>query len=107
MYQDFAILAAFAFLYSISSRGLEKTLFSGAVVFTAFGFVFGPLGFGPRGLASIVFAVIVLNEKLPGSDTIVLTATYIILLSVIGHGISANPLIAVLKGKLHISNGDD
>ncbi|MFQ3224277.1 MAG: NhaP-type Na+/H+ or K+/H+ antiporter [Lentimonas sp.] len=52
--------------------------------------------FGPRGLASIVFAVIVLNDKLPHGDTISMTAVCTILLSVILHGISANPLIAFL-----------
>ena len=49
--------------------------------------------FGPRGLASIVFAVIVLNENLPGGKTIALTAVCTIVLSVIAHGISANPLV--------------
>lgn len=52
--------------------------------------------FGPRGLASIVFAVIVLNEKLPGDDTIMLTAACTIMLSVVAHGVSAHPLIAKL-----------
>jgi sodium/hydrogen antiporter len=49
--------------------------------------------FGPRGLASIVFAVIVVEEAhLPGAATI-LTATYVTIgLSVIAHGISAAPL---------------
>jgi NhaP-type Na+/H+ or K+/H+ antiporter len=43
-----------------------------------------------------VFAVIVMNEKLPGNDTIILTAICTILLSVIGHGLSANPLVSRL-----------
>ena len=30
--------------------------------------------FGPRGLATIVFGIIVLNEKLPGNDTIITVA---------------------------------
>lgn len=49
--------------------------------------------FGPRGLASIVFAVIVVEEAhLPGAATI-LTATYVTIgLSVIAHGITAAPL---------------
>jgi NhaP-type Na+/H+ or K+/H+ antiporter len=55
--------------------------------------------FGPRGLASIVFAVIVLNEHLPGGHTIAMTAVCTILLSVILHGISANPLVAALGAK--------
>ena len=49
--------------------------------------------FGPRGLATIVFAVLVLDEKLPGNDTIMLAAGWTILLSVIAHGVSANPLV--------------
>jgi len=39
--------------------------------------------FGPRGLATIVFAVLVLDEKLPGNDTIMLAAGWTVLLSVI------------------------
>jgi NhaP-type Na+/H+ or K+/H+ antiporter len=49
--------------------------------------------FGPRGLASIVFAVMVLGEDLPGGDTIVTTAACTILLSVVAHGLSAIPLV--------------
>lgn len=49
--------------------------------------------FGPRGLASIVFAVIVLQDAdLPHTDTILL-ATYVTVgLSVLLHGLSAAPL---------------
>jgi NhaP-type Na+/H+ or K+/H+ antiporter len=49
--------------------------------------------FGPRGLATIVFAVLVLDEKLPGNDTILLAAGWTVLLSVIAHGVTANPLV--------------
>ena len=79
MYADLAILAVFAFLYSIASCGL----------------------------ASIVFAVIVMNENLPGGDTITLTAVYTILLSVIGHGISAHPFVAALMAGKRRSISDD
>ena len=49
--------------------------------------------FGPRGLASIVFAVIVVEEAhLPGVDTILATTYVTIGLSVIAHGITAAPL---------------
>jgi NhaP-type Na+/H+ or K+/H+ antiporter len=48
--------------------------------------------FGPRGLASIVFAIIVVEEAhLPGTQTILLTAYLTIGLSVFAHGISAAP----------------
>jgi NhaP-type Na+/H+ or K+/H+ antiporter len=52
--------------------------------------------FGPRGLATIVFAVLVLDEKLPGNDTIMLAAGWTVLLSVIAHGVSANPLVKAI-----------
>jgi NhaP-type Na+/H+ or K+/H+ antiporter len=49
--------------------------------------------FGPRGLASIVFAVIVVEEAhLPGTETILLTTYLTIGLSVVAHGITAAPL---------------
>jgi sodium/hydrogen antiporter len=49
--------------------------------------------FGPRGLASIVFALIVLHDAdLPHEGTI-LTATYVTVgLSVLAHGVTAAPL---------------
>jgi NhaP-type Na+/H+ or K+/H+ antiporter len=46
MYENMTILAAFVFVYSISSGGLAKTPVNGAIVFTAFGVLLGPLGFG-------------------------------------------------------------
>jgi len=49
--------------------------------------------FGPRGLATIVFAVLVLDEKVPGNDTIMLAAGWTVLLSVIAHGMTANPFV--------------
>ena len=49
--------------------------------------------FGPRGLASIVFAVIVIEEsKLPHQHLIVLAVYATVGLSVFAHGISAAPL---------------
>jgi len=59
--------------------------------------------FGPRGLASILFALIVLNEHLPGGDTIALTAVCTIVLSIVGHGLSANPLVGLLAPRLRNS----
>ncbi len=49
--------------------------------------------FGPRGLASIVFAVIVVEQsQIPGAHTIELTTYLTIGLSVLAHGITAAPL---------------
>ena len=61
--------------------------------------------FGPRGLATIVFAVIVVNEHLPGGDTIALTAVCTIVLSVVFHGITANPFVAALAARIGRSEG--
>lgn len=47
--------------------------------------------FGPRGLASIVFAVIVLNSDLPNTGPLAMTVTCTVILSIIGHGMTANP----------------
>jgi NhaP-type Na+/H+ or K+/H+ antiporter len=47
--------------------------------------------FGPRGLASIVFAVIVVNANLPHSGTLAMTVVCTVILSIILHGVSANP----------------
>jgi NhaP-type Na+/H+ or K+/H+ antiporter len=52
--------------------------------------------FGPRGMASIVFAVIVLQAQLPGSDVLRQTVLYTIIFSIIAHGVTANPLVAAL-----------
>ena len=56
--------------------------------------------FGPRGLASIVFAVIVLKKNLPGGTTISMTVVSTVILSIIAHGISANPLVGALAARL-------
>jgi NhaP-type Na+/H+ or K+/H+ antiporter len=52
--------------------------------------------FGPRGLASVVFTLIALEdfEHSGGATTLIDTATWTILLSVVLHGITASPLAA-------------
>jgi len=47
--------------------------------------------FGPRGLASIVFAVMVVESGLPDSGPLAMTVVCTIMLSILGHGITANP----------------
>ena len=50
--------------------------------------------FGPRGLASIVFAAIVVEEAdLPHTNVIVSTTLVAVALSVLAHGVSASPLV--------------
>lgn len=55
--------------------------------------------FGPRGLASIVFAVMVLQNEpaLLGQRPIIATVLCTIILSVILHGLTANPWVARFK----------
>jgi len=54
--------------------------------------------FGPRGLASIVFGIIVFNERLPGNGTLESVVVATVLLSVLAHGMTANPLLHALAG---------
>lgn len=56
--------------------------------------------FGPRGLASIVFAIIVLDEKLPGANTLAVVVVCTVCLSIIAHGVTAIPMSrAMADGK--------
>lgn len=53
--------------------------------------------FGPRGLASIVFAIIVLDAELPGAELMATVVTCTVFFSLILHGVSANPLANKFK----------
>lgn len=49
--------------------------------------------FGPRGLASILFALLVLEEfDVPGGEEIAACVVLTVLLSIVAHGLTANPL---------------
>ena len=63
--------------------------------------------FGPRGLASIVFAVIVFDAGLPGRSTLAVTASFTVLLSVIAHGMTANPLVTAIQRAGPIDNAEN
>jgi sodium/hydrogen antiporter len=52
--------------------------------------------FGPRGLASIVFAIMVFDAKLPGNTALMATVTWTVALSVIAHGLTANTFARLL-----------
>jgi NhaP-type Na+/H+ or K+/H+ antiporter len=51
--------------------------------------------FGPRGLASVVFALLVLDSGLPDADPLLVTVVVTVALSVFLHGLSAMPLVSV------------
>ncbi len=68
--------------------------------------------FGPRGLASVVFAVIVINANVPNSGVIAATAVCTIMLSILAHGVTANPWARgygersrSVQGGAHVSDG--
>jgi NhaP-type Na+/H+ or K+/H+ antiporter len=61
--------------------------------------------FGPRGLASIVFLVMVIDAHLPGNDTIVAVVSCTIILSVIGHGLTSNSLAALYGARVDARGG--
>ena len=48
--------------------------------------------FGPRGLASIVFAIIVINAEVPGGEFLALVVICTVFLSLVAHGMTAKPL---------------
>ena len=50
--------------------------------------------FGPRGLASVVFALLALEKNVPDGALLATTVTCTVALSVIGHGLSSAPLVA-------------
>jgi len=55
--------------------------------------------FGPRGLASIVFAIIVINMGVPEGRFIAMVVVLTVFLSLVAHGVSANPLAKLLGQK--------
>lgn len=61
--------------------------------------------FGPRGLASIVFIVMVKQAGVAGADTLIEAVTWTVLLSVIAHGITANPLAKVYVSRVASRDG--
>jgi NhaP-type Na+/H+ or K+/H+ antiporter len=52
--------------------------------------------FGPRGLASIVFAIIVVNKDVPGGKFVGMIVGLTVFFSLVAQGVSANPLAKLL-----------
>jgi NhaP-type Na+/H+ or K+/H+ antiporter len=55
--------------------------------------------FGPRGLASIVFGIIVLEKGVAESKFIAAVVAVTVILSLVTHGVSANPLASLIGQK--------
>jgi NhaP-type Na+/H+ or K+/H+ antiporter len=49
--------------------------------------------FGPRGLNSLLFALLVVIADVPGSDLLLATVGLVVVVSVVAHGASATPLV--------------
>jgi NhaP-type Na+/H+ or K+/H+ antiporter len=56
--------------------------------------------FGPRGLVSIVFAIIVLDADVPGGDSLAMTVICTVVLSILAHGLSAVPLARIYGARV-------
>jgi NhaP-type Na+/H+ or K+/H+ antiporter len=84
VYQDIVILAVFAFLYSTVAGAIERTWISGAIIFTAFGLLIGPVGLDLisfkadgetiRTLAELTLALVLFTDA-AGADLAVLRKT--------------------------------
>jgi sodium/hydrogen antiporter len=56
--------------------------------------------FGPRGLATIVFAIMVFDAHLPGNNVVLPTVACTVFLSVIAHGMTGNLLTRALTNRV-------
>jgi len=63
--------------------------------------------FGPRGLASIVFAVIVLNNHVEGSGLLAMIVVCTVTFSIFAHGLTANWLARKLGPRMENVKGSD
>jgi NhaP-type Na+/H+ or K+/H+ antiporter len=61
--------------------------------------------FGPRGLASVVFAVIVLDAGLPDGELLATTVALTVFLSILAHGLTANRFAHSFAGRLGTAAG--
>ncbi len=62
--------------------------------------------FGPRGLASLVFAIIVYNTDLPNKEILGMVVVCTVFLSAILHGVTAVPLANALAARVARPDGD-
>ncbi len=53
--------------------------------------------FGPRGLSSLLFAMLLVSTSVPGAEQILSITGVVVILSVILHGITASPLAALYQ----------
>ena len=63
--------------------------------------------FGPRGLVSIVFVIIVLDAGVPGGEDLAMTVVCTVILSILAHGLSAVPLARLYGARISQSAASD
>ncbi|MDH3596709.1 MAG: cation:proton antiporter, partial [Rhodospirillales bacterium] len=63
--------------------------------------------FGPRGLVSIVFVIIVLDAGLPGGEDLAMTVACTVVLSILAHGLSAVPLARLYAARVAAGAASD
>ena len=116
------VIAGSVFLYALLARSLDRTVLTAPILFAAASLTIVRLlpvflstrgtglrtptvmfigWFGPRGLASVLFALIVYDaHELPGREQVFATASLIVAASILLHGITAAPL-ASRYGRWH------
>jgi NhaP-type Na+/H+ or K+/H+ antiporter len=55
--------------------------------------------FGPRGLASVVFVIMIVDARLPNGNTMAVAVVVTVLLSILTHGLTANPIAALYRSQ--------
>lgn len=50
--------------------------------------------FGPRGLSTLLFGLLLVTDGVPGGEKILATAGVVVIISVVAHGVSASPIAA-------------
>lgn len=53
--------------------------------------------FGPRGLSSLLFGLLLISDNIPGAEQILTDAGVVVIVSVLLHGVSAAPLVALYQ----------
>lgn len=82
-----ALIALLFLAFALGSRKLSDSILTGSMLFAGFGFVIGP-----RGLASVLFLLIVMQSTDLAIESELLAAVALtVTLSIILHGIAAAP----------------
>lgn len=95
VYENLAIIAVFAFVYSAVAGRVEKSVISGPMVFIVFGLLMGS-----KGLGILDLEVGNTDLRILADLTLAMTVVCTVILSVIAHGLTANPLASAYAKKI-------